>query len=211
MKRLKVKTLYQAAGSLDCGPICVRMILEYFGVEKTEKELKKNLFYEEEGTYIYDNGILFLEEHLKTTLITANPLLFEKEVQGKLKSKETLFKHISKYARKKPNKKKAVGLLKKYVSQGGKVKIEIPIFEHIKNAIDSEKPVMALLYAKALGVNEGGFHFVVVSGYKKDHVYINNPGPKARTGWFPTEDFMYALYSSTCFDIDNGSLLVVGK
>lgn len=71
--------------------------------------------------------------------------------------------------------------------------------------------MLALLYGRALGAKEGGFHFVVVSGYKKGAVYLNNPLPESRTGWFAIDDFMYALYSSTCVDMDNGSLLVVGK
>lgn len=211
MKRLTVKTLSQKKGSLDCGPICVRMILHYFGIEKSEKAIKKRTSYEKEGTSIYDNGIAFLEEDLDVTLITANPLVFDKEVQGKLKSKKVLFKALDAFQKKKPKQKKQVHLFKKFIARGGKFAVEIPTFDHIQKAIEKNQPVLALLYGRALGSKEGGFHFVVVSGYRKNAVFINNPLPGSKGGWFPNKDFLYALHASTCRDIGNGSLLIIGK
>lgn len=187
------------------------MILEYFGRAVTEEDLKKRMLYEELGTSIYDNGLRCLEQGLSATLITANPTVFEKEVQGKLKSREALFKFLDTYGRRKPAKKAQVRIFKNFVRKGGKVRIEIPTFEHIKTAIDADRPVLALLYGRALGAKQGGYHFVVVAGYKHGAVYIHNPLPGSRTGWFPIDDFLYALYSSTCADMDNGSLVTVGK
>lgn len=211
MKNLGVQTFYQEENSADCGPIAARMILHYFGIEKSDAELKRLMTYDPNGTSIYDNGLRCLEEGLKATLITANPRVFHKEIQGKLKTKDALLKFLSAYQRKHSKKKGLIKLFKDFVSKGGKVRIEIPSFDHVKNAIDKNQLVLALLYGRALGLNEGAFHFVVVSGYKKNAVFINNPLPGSRTGWFPLSDFMYALCSSTCFDVDNGSLLIVGK
>jgi len=211
MKKLQTKTFFQKKGSSDCGPISTQIILDYFGIKKTEVELKEKILYENGATYLYDNGLLILREGLNVTLVTANLLLFRKEDQGKLGIKEDLFKHISKYARKRPKKKNAIRLFKDFVNHGGKVKIEVPTLNHIKEAIDKNKLVLAMVYARALGVHEGGLHFIVVSGYKKGYVHINNPLPGSTSGWFPVDDFMYALYSSTCFEVDNGSLLIVGK
>ena len=211
MRKIEVSAFFQKKNSADCGPVAVRMILHHFGIEKSGEELKKLMTYDPNGTSIYDNGLRCLEEGLKVLLITANPRIFHKEVQGKLRTKDSLIKFLSAYQRKVSEKKELVKLFKQFVNRGGKVRIEIPTFAHIKNAIDRKQLVLALLYGRALGLNEGGFHFVVVSGYKKDAVYINNPLPGSKTGWFSIDDFLYALYSSTCFDIDNGSLLIVGK
>jgi hypothetical protein len=167
--------------------------------------------YEKDGTSIYDNANALLDEELKVTLITANPTVFHKEMQDKLKTKQALFKRLAEFQKKKPKKRKQIKLFKQFVNKGGAFRIEIPSLSHIKKAIDQKRPVLALLYGRALGSKEGGFHFVVVSGYKKDAVYINNPLPKARGGWFSAPDFIYALHASTCFDMDNGSLLIVGK
>lgn len=211
MEKLEVPIFYQQKNSTDCGPISVRMILNYFGIQKSGAELKKLMTYDPSGTSIYDNGLRCLEEGLRATLVTANPRLFHQEIRAKLKSKKSLLDYLSKAQRKIDKKKTMVKHFKDFINQGGKVIIEIPIFSHVKEAIDKKQLVLALLYGQALGLNEGGFHFVVVSGYKKDAVYISNPLPGSRSGWFPLADFMYALYSSTCFDIDNGSLLIVGK
>ncbi|MDB5245340.1 MAG: hypothetical protein JWN90_445 [Parcubacteria group bacterium] len=208
MKRLKVQTFLQKKGSTDCGPVSTRMILHHFGIEKTEHDLKKFLHYDTDGTSIYDNGLVFLREGLKTTLITANPRIFPQEVQGKLKTKESLLAYL---AKSKQKKKTMIDSFKDFIKSGGKVQIEIPTLKHIKSAIDKDQLVLALIYGQALGSKEGQFHFVVVSGYKKDAVYLNNSLLGSREGWFSASDFIYALYSSTCADIDNGSLILVGK
>ena len=101
---------------------------------------------------------------------------------------------------------------KKFLSKGGEVKLEIPSFDHIKEAIDNGHPVIALLIAQALGSMEGAYHFVVVSGYDESRVYINNPAHNSsQQAWFPIERFLYAVHASTVADFDNGTLMVVSK
>jgi hypothetical protein len=208
MKKLIVETLLQKIGSADCGPVAVQIILNFFGTQKTTRELKKGMHYDKMGTSIYENGLRLTAENLKVTLITANPIVFPKELQGKLKSQNMLLTHLEDFAQKRPKKKQQTEQFKALIRAGAKISIEIPTFEQIKSAIDKKRLVLALLYGRALGDKEGGFHFVVVSGYKKDAVFINNPLPGSRSGWFPISDFMYALYASTCADMDNGSLLI---
>lgn len=211
MKKLNVKNFYQKANSNDCGPACVRMCLHYFGVEKTVEELTDKLTYDETGTFIFDNGVLCLNENLKVSLVTANPLLFEREVWNKLKTKKALLHHITKFKKKYPKKAVAVSLFLKYIKEGGNTTIAIPDFSHIKKAIDSKELVLAAIYGRALGLKDGEYHFVIVSGYRDGAVYVNNPLPGSKSGWFKTREFLFALHASTCFDIDNGSLLIVGK
>ncbi len=210
-KRLNVKNFYQRVNSNDCGPTCVQMCLHYFGIEKTARELSARLTYNEFGTFVFDNGMLCLNENLKVSLITANPLLFEREVWNKLKSKEALLQHLTKFKRKYPKKITAVSLFIKYTKEGGNTTIAVPDFSHIKKAIDSNELVLAAIYGRALGLKDGEYHFVIVSGYRDGEVYVNNPLPGSKSGWFKTKDFLFALHASTCFDIDNGALLIIGK
>jgi hypothetical protein len=202
----------QKKSSQDCGPVCVQMILEYFGKQKKLSELTKQLQYAKMGTSAYDNARLLLQEKLAVTAVTAHPMLFPADKIKKLTSKKILLKHLDGQAKKFKRFKPGIKLIKNFISADGKMKLEIPQALHIQNALDKGSLVLALLYAQALGSNEGGFHFIVISGYKKNKVYINNPSPYSqRQGWFPMDQFLYGLHASTCADIDNGTLLIVSK
>jgi len=211
MKKINIKVFFQKNKSQDCGPVSTQMVLNHFGKEKRLEEIKTNMTYVPGGTYIYDNGLVVLGADLTAELVTANPLLFKQEERVSLKKEQDILKHLSSMKRKKNSKKSAITLFQNFIKEGGKVKIEIPGIDHVVRAIDSNRLIIALLYGGALGRREGGFHFVVITGYKKGFVYINNPGKRTRQGWFPEEDFLYALHASTCVDVDNGSLLIVGK
>ena len=211
MKKIDIEVFFQKNKSQDCGPVSTQMVLNHFGRKMKLEDIKKGMTYVAEGTYIYDNGLVVLKEGLKAELITANPLLFKQEDRADLLKPGDILKHLSSLKKKKNSKKQSISLFQEFIKNGGRVKIEIPTVEHIRKAIDKNKLVITLLYGGALGRREGGFHFIVVTGYKKGFVHINNPEKRSRQGWFPEKDFLYALYSSTCVDVDNGSLLIVGS
>lgn len=216
MKKLDIPLFQQEIGSLDCGPTCTQMILSYYGIERSLADLQKNLTYDEMGTTIYDNGILMLTEGLKTLAITAQPLLFSPDTTPLLKNEKDIIRLLEGKGQEdleSMNKNKwIIKSMKNYLTRGGKLQIKIPVFEHLKNAIDNNSPVLVLLYAKSLGSNEGGFHFVVVSGYKRGQVYVNNPLPGSiKQGWYPIQEFLYGVYASTCVNFDNGTFLVVSR
>lgn len=212
MKKFNVPLYLQEDGSKDCGPTCVRMILDYFGIKRELTDLQKKLNYDEMGTTSYDNGSLLLDEGLKTTAITAQPLLFSPDTTPSIKTKNDIFKTIRARAKEEPKDKDILETMKKYLNKGGKLKIEIPSFKHIKEAIDKNQPVLALFYGRAIGRNEGAYHFVVISGYDKNRVFINNPWPPSkRQAWFPVDQFLYGLHTSTSAYPDNGTLIIVSK
>jgi len=212
MNKFDIPLYLQKIGSADCGSTCVKMLLAYFGIEKDLEELQKDVLYSEIGTTMFDNGSLLLDHGLKTTVITAQPLLFSPEIVSKIANNEDLLKVIDLKIEKSPKFKDNLETWKKYLDKGGQVKIEIPDFSHIKEAIDNEYPVLVLFYGQPLGQHEGIFHFVVVSGYDDEKVFINNPWPPSKQqDWYPIKEFMYAVHSSTTADIDNGSFLIVSK
>lgn len=209
MKKLDVPLILQEKGSVDCGATCVQMVLAYYGKHKTLQQLQSKLNYSKVGTSIYDNGCLLLQEGFHTTVVTAQPLLFPPEMLRSLKTDNDTLLYIQSELKRKRAQKKILKTFETYLLEGGQVTLQIPTFRHLKEAIDQDHPVIALMYAQSLGRNEGKYHFVVVSGYRDDEVFINNPWPESsRQSWFLYEQFIYGVYASTCVAVDNGTFLI---
>ncbi len=213
MKKIDVPLILQGENSSDCGPTCVNMVLQSFGIHKDIESLKSVLTYTEAGTSAYDNGTLLLSEKLKVTVITAHPRLFPPEVIANTHSKEDIESVLDKVSTEQPKSKWILDTFKNFLDKEGKFSLEIPTFDHVKKAIDDDCLLIALLYGQALGSNEGGYHFVVVNGYDDNgNVFITNPLPNSkRQSWFPSKEFLFGLHTSTMVDVDNGSLLIVSK
>ncbi len=202
----------QQKDSQDCGPVCVQMVLEYFGIKKKLSELTRHVQYAKMGTSAYDNALLLLKENLTVTAVTAHPMIFPPDRIKKLKNKNELLKYLEQLIKKSKRFKSGIKLIKNFITTGGILRLEIPQEKHIKDALHKGGLVLALFHGGALGSKEGGFHFAVISGHKKNFVYINNPLlNSARQAWFPLDKFFYGLHASTCADSDNGTLLIVNK
>jgi ABC-type bacteriocin/lantibiotic exporter with double-glycine peptidase domain len=188
------------------------MALEYFGNKQDLSELKKKLNYNKVGTSAYDNGSLLLDAGLKVTAVTAHPMLFPPDIAKGIKNNEDLLKIIREKAKKVPRYKAGLKSLETFLRKGGKMQIAIPTEKHIFKAVDSNKLVIALFYGRAVGSNEGGFHFVIITGYDEKNIYVNNPLPQSKqNAKYPIDQFLYALHTSTTTDIDNGTLLIISK
>lgn len=218
MKKLKVQRKLQAVNSLDCGPVSVQMVLDYFRIQRTVKELKKDLYYSDLGTYLYDNGLLFLKEGLKVTLVTANPLLFSGIERKQLKTKRAVREHLENIVKNKTKAfqeyKHGIALFIKFLDAGGDVSIEIPEFKHIREAIDANTLVMPNFHMNASGIikdRDLGFHTFVITGYDEDYIYFKDPYPKTNKTKILIKDFMFAVHAASCVDIDNGSFLLIRK
>lgn len=215
MKKLTVTHYTQKVKSSDCGPTTARMILDYFGVQKTVAELAKNLRYGNFGTYISDNGLLFLKNGLAATLVTANTILFDYHDRKILKTKSRVLVYLKNLLKGNLKTmrpfKNGIRIMLEFLEHGGNVKIEIPSLRHIKEAIDRGDLVMALVVPNAFSTVGSFHHFVTVHGYDDAHVYIADPWPKSTTHKVRNEDFLYGIHASTVGDLDTGSLLIVGK
>lgn len=215
MKKLNVPLFLQEKDSLDCGPTCIKMILAYYGISKELSELKSQLFYNEIGTSAYDNGYLLVNNGLNAVAYMNNPLLFNPETNSTLHTNEDIAKYVNtkrdsdeNFAKYKNN----LDTFEKFFSHGGQMKLEVPTIAHIKQAIDNDNPVFAIVNAQVFGINEGTFHFIVITGYDDQQVYINNSWPTARSqAAYPYEQMLYAIHSATCADIDNGTIIVPSK
>lgn len=212
MKKLNVPLHLQGSKSLDCGPVCVQMVLEYFGIQRDLPYLQKKLSYNDVGTSAYDNASLLIDQGLQVTAVTAHPMLFPPDQAKALSSNEEIVKMLKLKAKRMPRHKSVLKTFEKFLNSGGRLKMEIPTDKHVRKAIDSKQPLIALLFGQALGSLEGGFHFVVVTGYDDKYVYANNPLPQSKKqAKYPFSQFLYGLHTSTTSDIDNGTLLIVSK
>lgn len=216
MKRINVPLHLQAPGSIDCGPACNQMLLDHFlGLKVSLDELKAHMDYVEAGTTLYQNGSVLLKYGLKVTAITANPLVFPGNVWAELDSDEKVKAYVSKKAQEgglSDTTKLVYRTLLQFLDDGGHMRVKIPDFDDIKRAIDAESIVSAVGYMQPLGENEGKFHFVLVTGYDDNNVFLNNSWPDStKQGWFPIDRFLFAVHSSAAADADNGGFLVVSK
>lgn len=215
MKKLPVVRHTQRVKSADCGPTTARMMLEYFGIARFTQELADQLRYGDFGTFISDNGLLFLREGLSAKLVTANTILFDYEDRQRLTTKRKVITYLKGLLRSRLKTmsrfKPGIRIMLEFLEAGGSIAIEIPTFKHIQNAIDSHKLVMALVVPNAFSVDGSFHHFVVVNGYDKQYVYITDPWPKSTVTKVAIEDFMYSVHASTVGDLDTGSFLIVGK
>lgn len=213
MKQLPVPSYLQDDGSPDCGPVCVQMVLGYYGLDRDVQDLKKTLAYGANGTSAYENGIILLREGFAVRIVTAQPRLFSPNTIPDLRTQDDIVRVIEdRMALQKEDETQELEKMIRFVKEGGIIQLAIPAFEHIKEAIDAESPVIALMFGKAMGSNEGGYHFVVVSGYEEGRVFITNPSPiSQKQAWFPFKDFIYGVHAATTHELDNGTFLIASR
>lgn len=214
MKALKVNLHLQDEASEDCGPISSLMILDYFNITDSREEVLAKIPRCDFGTSAFDNAQVLKNYGLNVEIITAHPKVFDGDFLSKEPSTEQILDRIEdiKQKEKSVNSRQILEGLKKFIKDDGKLTLAIPVEESIKQALDENRLIFAGMYTKALGANEGGYHFVVIGGYKEDKFLIYNPWPPSRQkSWEPIDKVMFAIHCSTLFDYDNGAILVVGK
>lgn len=211
----KVPLYLQKLGSEDCGPIATLMILGYFDKTSDVKEVLTKVPRSYFGTTTFDNATVLLDYGLKVDLVTRNPLIFDGDfIRSKPSGKEVKqrINEVTKKEKKSERKEILEGLLTFINKENSKLKLDIPSKDIIIEALGRGKLILASIYAKALGVNQGGYHFVVIAGIDKDKLLVLNPWPKSRQeSWEDIDEVVYAIHTSTMFDYDNGSILIVGS
>ena len=214
MIEYKLNQHLQDDGSTDCGPIGTLMILDYFGVTSDRKQVLKRVQRSTFGTSTFANALAMHEYGLDTTLITAQPKIFDGDfIHSKPSNKEILQKVLdTQRDEKDADKRHNLGMLADYLKAKADFELAIPTKQMIINALDAGKLVWLSTYARILGLDEGGHHTVVVGGYKDDKFLIYNPWPRSRKkSWENMNEVMFAIHSVTDFDYDNGAIIVVGK
>src|SRR3989344_4462690 len=101
-----------------------------------------------------------------------------------------------------------------YLQDSGRLHVAIPTLKEIRQETNAGRPVIALVqnsiwYSRVPGRPFSDiFHLVVITGVDDAYVYINDPHWKFGGQVKHThEEFLFALYSSSLGDVDNGSVI----
>lgn len=213
MKQVPLYT--QRKGSVDCGHICLRMILSYHGVNLSYKEIKSHIKTHTIGTYTPQLGIFLQDLGFSTNIFTMNPSLFSIP-DSKSNQKEVLEILTSKLNRTLKSKdKRTLSYFVDYIKKGGIVTPLIPSEEIIRSEIAEGRPLLTLLTSNFLtGIKSSfNFHFNVITGIDKTHIYVNDPLSDKRGGKqkYKISDYLYAIHASAYGDMDNACIMSIKK
>ncbi len=212
---INVPLYLQKKGSVDCGHICLQMIFAYYGVTKSYQQIKEAVVTHKVGTYTPQLGQYLLNEGFKTNIYTMNPSLFV--LSDREKSQQDLLKTVNKMKliTLKSKDRRTVQYFCDYLQQGGVLTPSIPDESTIRKEIEKGRPLLALLTSNFLSGSKRdfNFHFNVITGIDKTHIYCNDPLSDKRGGkkMYKIADYLYAIHASAYGDIDNACIMSVGK
>lgn len=214
MIKLDIPLHLQKLHSEDCGPTCTLMVLDYFGITSDANEVLQKVPRCNFGTSTFDNAVVLLDYGLKVEMVMAQPLLFDGDFIRSKPSKQKIIARIKKVHDEETDQGKKdilTGLLT-FINAGGTLTLAIPTKSIIETALDHGKPVMISTFTKTMGPDQGGYHFVVVGGYNDKQFLLFNPWQQSRQeSWENSDEVLFGIHSSTLFDYDNGTILIVGK
>jgi ABC-type bacteriocin/lantibiotic exporter with double-glycine peptidase domain len=209
---LKVPLKNQSWKSVLCGPCVMEMIYKYYGLNKTTKQICKEMkIYSKIGTFTPQLGTHFIKNGLDAEIVTLNPRLVTKRY-SKLSQKE-LLKQFIKNQKKYKNRRDKISFdfFIEFLKNGGKLKVKIPDKNEIIREIKNGRPVICSMTTKflynMLGLNG---HFVVVSGISDNTFFVNDPLQK-KIKSYSIDEFIYGIHASAKFDLDNAAILKIRK
>lgn len=174
MKKFSVKHYFQENDG-TCGIATARMLLDYFGIEITEKELIKEGFIHKSGTWYSDLAKFFLERGLKTKVYTINLQLYSPFWRGKTSEE------IKRLLIDRKSKLKGMLLIEAnhvidYIDMGGEIDIDIPRPVMLQKLIKKQPffiPISRSFIYNDL-IDELG-HYIVVNGFDGKNYSIIDP------------------------------------
>lgn len=174
MINLKMKLIKQET-SRSCGVACIRMILDYYGLQVSEQQIfdffqpNENRFKE---TNLFSLGNFALKQNFDVRYIGYNPMIFSNlkitdlktALAGKIKINYNAGKWCCEEAL-------------KFIEAKGELVKKIPVLRDINLLLDKKIPVIVgvrpvfLRMRGKLSMN----HFIIIKGYDGDRYYILDP------------------------------------
>ncbi len=212
---LSVPLILQETNSVECGLVCLKMLYDYYHIPVSLGDLRRDILLSSVGTYMPH-----LAQHLKrkgftTEIIIHNPKIFR--VEDKILSQPVLLRAIQNRLEGQEiseRDREGIKVFITYLQDSGRLHVAIPTLKEIRQETNAGRPVIALVqnsiwYSRVPGRPFSDiFHLVVITGVDDAYVYINDPHWKFGGQVKHThEEFLFALYSSSLGDVDNGSVI----
>ena len=163
-KKIRINVPYfQQTRFSTCGPAALMMVMKYW--DKKFELTRKNEFI----IWIKSNPLIFLGGTLQFGLTrTAQKKGYKVQIYQKSKF-STLY----------PNKKKFIDIYEKIASYGArhnniKIKYSKNIIDEIFKSVEEKIPPIVFINLKPL-IGENVLHWIVVTGYERDVVFVNDP------------------------------------
>lgn len=210
---LNVPLFRQEKGSVECGLVCVQMLLAYYNDYTDLEALKSNIPLTGGGTWAPQLGSYLLNRGFAVAIVSLHPGLFTLNDRGM--SVRQVLQRFEKLERAETSGAKRATLQQflTFFELGGRVYPRIPGPKDVKKEIESKRPMLATLTSHFLLGREPlfNFHFNVVTGINTRHLYVNDPHWNCRGGkhHYPIRDFFFGVYASAFGDLDNASLIMV--
>lgn len=161
---------YKQEEKNDCGPIALKMVLEFLGEKHSIEELRKRCETESSGVTWTAGiakaaaelgfGVEFYSKHIDANHENYSLDFYKKETDGEEASKE-----------------KVGNLLKKCIELGVKVSERVLELDEVLDKINENCTAIILLdWGKIKGEVDFTGHFVPITGYDKEKVYVHNQG-----------------------------------
>ncbi len=176
-----------------CGPVCVRMLLEYFRVSKSLHNIHGELPMIKTGVRLASMGTYFLAHGFGVQMIVYHHYPQFPGDFIKL-ARRTATKHIRSWCDERPNDplRKSIAA---FIDTGGKI-LPRPVTEHdIKDALSANVGVLlnvnpAILYGNA--ITDGCGHYVIPTRMNLGRTTVNDPAYGKKS--YPTERLMLACH-----------------
>ena len=212
--QIVVPVLMQKENSIECGVICAKMILEFYGIPVDNNELRDYFKFYGDGISMPQIGTYLMQRNFRVTIITINPLIFSLDQKG-LRDKDQLIRHLEQRMEKSSERlRTTISYLIAFLQQGGLIDVKIPSVSDVKHEIDLNRPLISLLTSNFLnGIVNFNFHFHVITGYDDKFLFVNDPLPGINGGKnkYDIQDYFYGIYASAFGDADNASLMTIEK
>ncbi len=168
MIKLEVPLTIQDKNSMDCGPACLHMLLNYNKQNIGLTRIKDTIQRDKKGRVsILELGI-FLKSIKQNPIITLMNYKYFKE------AKDT---DLSSVKPKDEIDKKFLYNLKEYLKKGNEIQIKSINSALIEEYISDKKPVVTLVsvsYLRKKILQEQRFHFIIITGFDEDNFYYND-------------------------------------
>lgn len=182
---LPVPFIAQAAGSFDCGPVCVQMAMRYFGEDLSLDEIQHSADPDKSGnTWTIGLAKAAAELGCRTEFWTAslgmNPEHFDME----------FYRNVT------DGPQSSASKIERLAADCRALGVDlherrIPLKELLSHITADTIAIVLLDWNRIRGKEGYHGHFVVVVGYDGTHVLIHNPGPTDPT---PYQAIPYAAF-----------------